>query len=108
MRHFLFITLFLAVITAEAKHQEPIVYIDMRYTLRADYRDSVAVVGVWDDLHTISALQGIVNRDKPRLYIEYIETNGRSIDAYWWNRYRSEVNGCTDVIPCACRVWRRL
>lgn len=90
MRHFLFITLFLAVITAEAKHQEPIVYIDMRYTLRADYRDSVAVVGVWDDLHTISALQGIVNRDKPRLYIEYIETNGRSIDAYWWNRYRSE------------------
>lgn len=90
MRHFLFITLFLAVITAEAKHQEPIIYIDMRYTLRADYRDSVAVVGVWDDLHTISALQGIVNRDKPRLYIEYIETNGRSIDAYWWNRYRSE------------------
>ena len=73
---------------AEAKRQEPIVYIDMRYTLKTDYKDSMAVIGVWDDLHTISALQGIVNRDKPRLYIEYVVTNGRSIDAYWWNRYR--------------------
>ena len=74
----------------DAKHQEPIVYIDMRYTLKADYRDSLAVIGVWDDLHTISALQGIVNRDNPRLYIEYVEDRGCSIDAYWWNRYRRE------------------
>ena len=74
----------------DAKHQEPIVYIDMRYTLKADYRDSLAVIGVWDDLHTISALQGIVNRDNPRLYIEYVEDRGCSIDAYWWNRYRGE------------------
>ena len=83
----IFITVFAGGKT-EAKRQEPIVYIDMRYTLKADYRDSMAVIGVWDDLHAISALQGIVNRDKPRLYIEYVETNGRSIDAYWWNRYR--------------------
>ncbi len=83
----IFITVFAGGKT-EAKRQDPIVYIDMRYTLKADYRDSMAVVGVWDDLHAISALQGIVNRDKPRLYIEYVETNGRSIDAYWWNRYR--------------------
>ena len=27
----------------DAKHQEPIVYIDMRYTLKADYNDSLAV-----------------------------------------------------------------
>ena len=74
----------------DAKHQEPIVYIDMRYTLKADYNDSLAVLGVWDDLHAISALQGIVNRDKPRLYIEYVEDRGCSIDAYWWNRYRGE------------------
>lgn len=87
-----FILLFFIIVfaggKAEAKRQEPIVYIDMRYTLRADYRDSLAVISVWDDLHAISALQGIVNRDKPRLYIEYVEDKGCSIDAYWWNRYR--------------------
>ena len=84
----LFFTIVFAGGTTEAKRQEPLVYIDMRYTLRVNYRDSLAVIGVWDDLHAISALQGIVNRDKPRLYIEYVEDNGCSIDAYWWNRYR--------------------
>lgn len=83
----LFLILVCAGTALEAKRQEPIVYIDMRYTLKADYEDSLAVISVWDDLHAISALQGIVNRDKPRLYIEYIEWNGCSIDAYWWNRY---------------------
>ena len=89
-RTFLLWILFFVGIASEAKRQEPIVYVDMRYTLRADYKDSLAVVGVWDDLHAISALQGIVNRDEPRLYIEYVETHGTSIDAYWWNRYRRE------------------
>ena len=88
MRHFLFLIFLFVGTAAQAKKQEPIVYIDMRYTLKADYKDSMAVIGVWDDLHAISALQGIVNRDKPRLYIEYVENNGCSIDAYWWNRYR--------------------
>ena len=74
----------------QAKRQEPIVYLDMRYTLRADYTDSLEVISVWDDLHTISALQGIVNRDKPRLYIEYVECEGCSVDAYWWNLYSKE------------------
>ena len=31
---------------AEAKRQELMVYIDMRYTLKADYKDSLAVIGV--------------------------------------------------------------
>lgn len=90
MRYSLIVILLLFGTASEAKQMEPIIYIDMRYTLKANYRDSLAVIGVWDDLHTISALQGIVNRDKPRLYIEYVECNGRSIDAYWWNRYRHE------------------
>lgn len=88
MKHLLLFVFFFLGIYVDAKKQEPIVYIDMRYTLKADYKDSMAVISVWDDLHTISALQGIVNRDKPRLYIEYVESHGCSIDAYWWNRYR--------------------
>jgi len=87
-RAFLLCILVLQGIFLQAKSRSPIVYLDMRYTLAANYRDSLAVLDVWDELHAISALQGIVNRDEPQLYIEYVETMGRSIDAYWWNLYR--------------------
>jgi len=69
-------------------HRNPILCFDMRYTLRANYSDSLSLLSLWDDLHTISTLQGIVNRRKPQLYIEYVENGGRNIDAYWWSLYR--------------------
>lgn len=98
----------------QAKRQEPVVYLDMRYTLRADYTDSLEVLSVWDDLHAISALQGIVNRDKPRLYIEYVECDGCSVDAYWWNIYAAKgewLHGRDTLhlqsVPEAIRYFRR-
>lgn len=92
MKKFLFWCLMLlCLLPAVGKDKSTIVYIDMRYTLEADYSDSLSLLNVWDDLHTISALQGIVNRDTPRLYMEYV-VDDRSIDAYWWNKYRQA--GC--------------
>ena len=66
----------------------PIVYVDMRHTLQGNYADSLQLLSVWDELHAVSTLQGIVNRRQPQLYIEYVENGGRSIDAYWWQMYR--------------------
>ncbi|KAA6317710.1 hypothetical protein EZS27_032176, partial [termite gut metagenome] len=43
---------------------------------------------MWDDIHTFSTLQGIVNRSKPRLYLFYVENEGINIDKYWWDKYR--------------------
>lgn len=62
--------------------------LDMRYTLDADLDDQQQVKEVWDHLHTIATLQGIVNRDNPHLYIKYVEESGRCIDEYWWSKYR--------------------
>lgn len=66
-----------------------LVYLDLRPLLHTDYTDSLALLDAWDQLHTVSTLQGIVNRREPRLYIEYVECDGRSIDAYWWHKYRA-------------------
>ncbi|MDD3310420.1 MAG: GxGYxYP family putative glycoside hydrolase, partial [Dysgonamonadaceae bacterium] len=61
---------------------------DLKYTLKYDLADSAQVESLWDDIHAISTLQGVVNRDKPRLYINYVVNSGIEIDSYWWNMYR--------------------
>jgi hypothetical protein len=43
---------------------------------------------IWDPLHTLATLQGIVNRQSPRLYLFYVENEGVNIDRYWWDKYR--------------------
>ena len=45
---------------------------------------------VWEQIHAIATLQGIVNRNKPRLYLFYIECQGTDIDRYWWAKYRAK------------------
>ncbi len=40
-----------------------------------------------DDLHALSALQGIVNRKRPSLYVNLVGHEG-SIDRYWWGVLR--------------------
>lgn len=62
--------------------------LDLKYTLDYNLKDSLQVLSLWDDIHAVSTLQGIVNRKAPRLYINYIKTSGIEIDTYWWNKYR--------------------
>lgn len=61
---------------------------DLKYTLDYNLRDSLQVLSLWDDIHAVATLQGVVNRSGPLLYINYIRTAGRDIDSYWWNKYR--------------------
>ncbi|MDR1666238.1 MAG: hypothetical protein LBS03_00880 [Bacteroidales bacterium] len=61
---------------------------DMQYLSRLNIRDAADVRTIWDHVHTVSTLQGIVNRKKPRLYLFYVENEGISIDRYWWDKYR--------------------
>ena len=44
----------------------------------------------WDEMHALATLQGIVNREKAALYIDYVNENGRNIDKYWWDIYSKE------------------
>lgn len=62
---------------------------DMRPLLNEDHHDSISVLDVWDRLHTVSTLQGIVNRRKPQFYINYVVNGNINVDSYWWNKYRA-------------------
>ena len=72
---------------------EEMVYLNLRHLNQVDYADSAAVLAMWDELHAASTLQGIVNRKKPRLYVDYVTNGQRAIDAHWWNLYRQRGNG---------------
>lgn len=45
---------------------------------------------VWDTLHALSAVQGIVNRDSPRLVISYCREYGINTDQFWLDWLRNE------------------
>lgn len=65
-----------------------LVYLNLRHLNEVDYADSTALLAMWDELHAASTLQGIVNRKKPRLYVDYVINGEKAIDAHWWNHYR--------------------
>ncbi|MEI7422297.1 MAG: GxGYxYP domain-containing protein [Prolixibacteraceae bacterium] len=63
---------------------------DLKYTLDYNLKDSLQVLSLWDDIHAVSTLQGVVNRKSPHLYVNYIKSSGIEIDSYWWNKYRQK------------------
>lgn len=65
-----------------------VVTFDMQYLNQLNPGVSDNARTIWEHVHTASTLQGVVNRDKPRLYLFYVEDNGTNIDRYWWNKYR--------------------
>jgi hypothetical protein len=63
---------------------------DLRYTLKTDLKNIDNIKTAWDDVHTVSTLQGIVNRKSPRLYIFLVQNGNVDIDKYWWDKYRNK------------------
>ncbi len=64
----------------------PIGLFDLTYALRFDAKDARQVAAAWDHCHAVATLQGIVNRDEPRLYIRFVDQGGKNVDDYWLNR----------------------
>lgn len=62
---------------------------DLHYTLETDLSTSEGRDIAWDDVHVVSALQGIVNRDVPQLYV-FVDRDHLDIDKYWLNKYRKK------------------
>ncbi|MBQ9583033.1 MAG: hypothetical protein IJR25_01740 [Bacteroidales bacterium] len=63
-----------------------IVILDLSQWRDITAKDSLGVVRLWETMHLTSTLQGIVNRDQPRLYIKYISTDGVEVDQFWWDK----------------------
>lgn len=72
----------------QAQTAEPITILDLTYLAGYDYTNPDSAKQAWDILHAAATLQGIVNRDAPRLYLKYVISGGVEIDTYWWNIYR--------------------
>ena len=63
----------------------PVSVFDLRYTLKIDTNDPVQLRMAWDHCHAVAALQGLVNRDAPRLYVRFVDSQHRrrNVDDYW-------------------------
>ncbi|GHU99736.1 hypothetical protein FACS1894159_04260 [Bacteroidia bacterium] len=104
MKKILFLFIFSACCLsgADAKVASPVGIFDLEYTFDYDYSNPAQLMRVWDDCHAVATLQGIVNRDTPRLYIHYIKIGKpeKSVDRYWWDQYSREgawLDGCKTV-----------
>ncbi len=62
---------------------EPITLFDLTYTLDYDLSKPKQAEMAWDHCHAVATLQGIVNRDAPRLYLRYVSSGGKNVDDYW-------------------------
>ena len=58
-----------------------VVTYDMSYLFELDLADPEQRREFWDTTHLVVSLQGIVNRDAPRLYIRYVMPT----DDFWWD-----------------------
>ena len=61
---------------------EPVVYCDLTPLFALDLNDETARRRFWDETHLAVALQGLVNRSAPRLFLRYIA----AADDFWWEQ----------------------
>jgi len=55
-----------------------------------DVRQPAQAREVWDTMHLLAALQGLVNRESPRLYLFYCQQFGVKTDHFWFDWFRGE------------------
>ena len=70
----------------DAAAPEPIYYFDLTDLNSLDLRDPVQARQAWDTLHLVASVQGIVNRDRPALFVRFM----KHPDDFWWNHLREE------------------
>ena len=71
---------------ASAAASEPICYFDLTDLNSLDLRDPVQARRAWDTLHLVASVQGIVNRDRPALFVRFM----KHPDDFWWDYLRED------------------
>jgi hypothetical protein len=79
------IALALLGLAAPTLAESPITVFDLRYTLSIDTQNEGELNRAWAHCHAVAALQGLVNRHAPLLYLRYVDSaHARSnVDDYW-------------------------
>src|SRR5690606_35689996 len=65
---------------------EPLWLYDLAHLYQLDLDDPAQAARAYDELHFVATLQGIVNRDLPRLHVHFVTHNELGtidIDDYW-------------------------
>ncbi len=65
-----------------AASSESIVVFDLTYLFNLDLNDERQRHRFWDEAHLVTALEGLVNRDCPRLFVRYL----KEPDDFWWDQ----------------------
>lgn len=76
--------------TAEAAEEDLYIY-DLQRHYQTDLSDPVAAAAAYDELHLVSCIQGIVNRERPRLYLHFLthsELGTIDVDQFWLDALR--------------------
>lgn len=63
---------------------------DARALRQIDTGEPTAAKRAWDTLHLLAALQGLANREAPRLYVFYCGDFGVDTDQFWFDWFRAE------------------
>ncbi len=63
---------------------------DARALRKADLANPASARQVWEEMHVVSSLQGLVNRTEPRLYVLFCREFGVETDRFWLDWYQKE------------------
>lgn len=63
---------------------------DARPLRALDLKDPAQARQAWDTMHALAALQGLVNREAPQLYLLYCREFGVETDLFWLDWFRGE------------------
>ena len=89
---FLLLALFVPRVMAAPMDKTPLYTYDLAPALAYDLRAERGSRNAWAEAHLIAALQGLVNREHPRLYITYVAGDtGKpgGIDRFWLDHLRA-------------------
>jgi len=59
------------------------VYLDLTRLESINRNDTSEVTKTWDLMHAAATLQGIVNRESPKIYVKSVGVSGTNVDDYW-------------------------
>lgn len=80
------VVLFVLLVLVGVARADSIRFYDMTHLNAMDLSDPANARAAWDEAHLVAALQGIVNRDAPRLFIRFMPQP----DDFWWNHLTSQ------------------
>ncbi len=84
---------------AASAPDHPIDLFDTRPLKGMDLRNRENARRWWDTMHLLAALQGLVNRDGPQLYLFHTAEFGVETDVFWWEWYRGEDGWLREARP---------